>query len=189
MSAQLVFMGPSAAGKTSLMLGLTHLEGEYQFRVDRTWTTQNRRIQEGDEEKRFVSRDEFESNRPEFLFSFQTFPDYEYGIPQQAPLQPQEVRMRVLPPVFAIKFRNLVPAPTVLCSITPYVTDPEEIIRARDPSINPTDMMSRVLRFKRDQDEADTLADIHFKNVEGLDGAALALGSMIVDHLKIRQGQ
>lgn len=182
MSAQVVFMGPSAAGKTSLMLGLARLENTDDFKVDRTWTTQQRRPYEGDEEKKFVSQEEFDGHRPDFLFSFRTFPTYEYGIPKQGPLQEGELRMRVLPPVFAVKFRQLVSAPSILCSITPYTTDPESIIRARDPAMDPTDMQTRVLRFQRDQDEADVMADIHFKNTEGLDTAILSLGTMIVKY-------
>lgn len=183
MSAQLVLMGPSGAGKTSLMLGLSGLETGYNFAVDRTWSTQARRPSEGDDEKVFVSREEFNMQRANFLFTFSTFSDYEYGITKQSPLGLNEVRMRVLTPFFARKFRELVPALLILCSIAPHTADLEALIRARDPDISPADLAQRADRLVRDQQQADALADIRFQNAEGLVAAAGSLGSLVINHL------
>lgn len=183
MSAQLVLMGPSGAGKTSLMLGLSRLKFNYDFVVDRTWTTQQRRPNEGDEEKIFTSREEFDEHRRNFLFTFSTFADYEYGIPQQQPIGSKEVRMCVLTPSLAVKFRDLIVSSVVLCSVLPYTFDLEAIIRTRDTNMNPHDIANRVGRLESDQQEAELIADIHFQNHEGLEEAAINLGSLVINYL------
>jgi len=186
MSAHVVLFGPSTAGKTSLMLGLTESEGPGNFTVERTWTTRQRRPGEGDRENVLVDADTFERNRERFLFTFQTFPTYEYGIERPTPLAPDEIRMRILMPVFARKFRSLVKPPVVFCSIAPLqAADPEQVFRARDPSVDPHDLKARLARFHTDLLEADTEADIRFQNQEGLTDAVEALRFTLLYHVAV----
>ena|SRR3990167_7755085 len=185
MGTHVVLLGPSTAGKTSLMLGLSHTEGQYDFTIDRTWTTRSKRPDDGEEENVFVDPPEFDKKRPEFLFNFQTFPTYEYGIEKPAPLSDNEVRMRILMPVFAVKFRQMVSVePVVLCSISPFHSDPESVFRARDPHIDPEDLQARIQRFHEDNVQADELADIQFQNCEGLQSAVNELHSNITGYLQ-----
>jgi ribose 1,5-bisphosphokinase PhnN len=182
MNAHVVLMGPSTAGKTSLMLGLSHLYGTENFTVDPTCTTQRRRVDEGDEEKVFMTRERFNDNRSKFLFTFSTFPEYEYGILQQTPLLSRELRVRILTPSFALKFRTLVEGPTILCAVAPYHHDPEAILRARQPDIDPSDLEARLVRYEQDQLSAANIADINFQNSYGLDEAVNHLSHLLVTH-------
>jgi|SRR3989344_382915 len=185
MGAHVVLLGPSTAGKTSLMVGLSHTEGEYDFTIDRTWTTRAKRPDDGNEENVFVDSTEFDKKRSEFLFTFQTFPTYEYGIEKPASLTEKEARLRILMPVFADKFRQMVSIePVILCSISPFHSDPESVFRARDPDIDPEDLQARIQRFHQDNIEANELADIQFQNREGLQSAVNELHSNITGYLQ-----
>lgn len=183
MSAHVIFCGPSTAGKTSLMLGLSQTSGEYNFTVDRTITTRSRRPNESDLENVFVTPDEFEQRRSSLLFSFQTYPTYEYGIDQPAPLQSKEARMRILMPALAQKFRSLVPEPTLICAILPHHNDPEHVFLSRDPEVDQADLRARVDRFQADKAEATACADLSFRNQPGLHNAVQALRQTILSHL------
>lgn len=183
MSSHLILLGPSTAGKTSLMIGLSRTEGPYDFTFDKIWTTRARRPNEGDEENVFIDAEDFDKKRGEFLFPFQTFPSYEYGIEQQKPLENREIRMRSLMPVFALKFRQMVLAPTVLCSIEPFTENPEQIMRSRDPTVDPTDLEQRLARFRTDIINAQGVSDIHFQNTEGLEEAVLALHTILKNYM------
>ncbi len=55
--------------------------------------------------------------------------------------------MRILMPVFALKFRSLVSDRTILCAISPYDNNPEAIMSARDPTADPADLTARLRRF------------------------------------------
>lgn len=183
-AAHVILFGPSTAGKTSLMLGLSRLESSYyKFNVDKTWTTRIKRPGENDEENVFATKEEFNKERHTFLFPFQTYPTYEYGIKVPSPLKEREIRMRILMPVFALKFRSLVPEPTVFCAIYPYHNEPESIFTARDPDIDPGDLEARMQRFRNDTREAREYADIHFQNKEGLDKSTLTLHDSLVNHI------
>ena len=184
MGAHLIFCGPSTAGKTSLMLGLSKQPGGYDFNVDKTWTTRKKRPNETDEENIFVTPEEFESNRDRFLLPFQTFPTYEYGIDKPRPLNDKEIRMRILMPTFAIKFRDLVEEPTVLCSVAPFCNEPERIFRERDPGLDDTDLQSRLSRFYTDEEEARSVSDISFQNFEDIELAVNSLKIVILHHLQ-----
>lgn len=184
MSTHLILFGPSTAGKTSLMLGLTGYESEYRFTLDRTWTTRPRRFGEGNDENIFATREEFERKRPEFLFPFQTYPTYEYGIEKPKPLHTREARMRILMPVFAKKFRELVDEPTVFCAILPFHDDPESVFRNREPHLDTEDMKARLDRYYTDKEEAEDAADICFQNSIGLDKAVERLGATVIQHLQ-----
>lgn len=184
MSANLVLMGPSTAGKTSLMLELARQSPVYDFTIDRTRLTRPRRPGEGDEENIFLSPEAFEAERHNFLFPFQTSPDYEYGIPLQRPLQPREVRMRILMPVHAKQFRALVaPTPTLLCAISPRPGDPKMVITKRDPNLSQADKDARMARFFTDNEDAKAIADIRFQNFENITSAARSLGELVVSEI------
>lgn len=179
----LIFSGPSTAGKTSLMLGLSEADiGEYSFTVDRTWTTRSRRPSEGDEENVFVTAEEFDSKRDDFLFTFQTFPTYEYGIEIPGQLDPDEIRMRILMPVHAIMFREMVEEPTVFCAVSPLSKNAKQVFDERDPEFDPEDSSARLQRFFDDITEANSAADICFQNTAGLELAVLRLGQRVVNY-------
>lgn len=184
MSSHLILFGPSTADKTSLMLGLTGYESEYRFTLDRTWTTRPRRFGENNAENVFVTREEFERKRLDLLFPFQTFPTYEYGIERPQPLRTREARMRILMPVFAKKFRELVDEPTVFCAILPFHDDPETVFRTREPNLDTKDMNARLERYYTDKEEAEASADICFQNTVGLDKAVERLGATVIRHLQ-----
>lgn len=168
------------------MLGLSQTKGPYDFTFDRIWTTRVRRPNEGDEENEFVGHEVFEKKRDEFLFPFQTFPSYEYGIEKQKPLEVREIRMRSLMPLFAIKFRQLVSPPTIFCSIGPFTENPEQIIRSRDPNINHDDLEQRLLRFHQDNINAQKVSDVHFQNKEGLEEAVIELHTILISYFAKR---
>ncbi len=186
MSAHLVLLGPSTAGKTSLMLGLERSEGVYNFTLDKTWTTRERRPGESDEENIFVDQDTFEIKRYEFLFPFRTFPTYEYGIERPRPLAELEVRMRILMPAHAKLFRELVTAPTVFCSIAPFNDNPAEVFRRRDPEADEADLTARITRFHKDRLEADSAADILFQNCPGIEESVSRLRNTVTSYLSER---
>lgn len=179
MGVHVIFSGPSTAGKTSLMVGLS---GGENFTIDKTWTTRPRRPGEGDAENIFVDPLEFEERRRDFLFTFRTHPSYEYGICHPDPLGPQEVRMRILMPFFARRFKSMVQSPAVFCAIEPFSGDPYEIFLRRDPGVERSDMQARLNRFEADRAEARECADIIFYNRVGIESAVRALGSVLVDH-------
>ena len=183
MGSHLILTGPSGAGKTSLLLGLPSFTGEYDFTVDRSRTTQRRRPGEGDNEKVFMGQDEFNVARGGFLLTFRTYRDYEYGIAHQPVLGSQEIRARVLMPTQALKFAGLVEAPVVICAVSPHTEDLEAVLRARDPGICPADLMARVRRAEQDQLQADSIADIHFANTDGIDAAVMRLGAHVTGYL------
>jgi len=189
MSAHVVIFGSSTAGKTSLMLGLSHAESDHNFTIDRIWTTRPRRPNENDEENVFVSPAEFEEKRQDFLLPFQTFPTYEYAVDRQAPLADREIRMRILMPVFALKFRSLVSDRTILCAISPYDNNPEAIMSARDPTADPADLTARLRRFHEDDIDAAAVADVRFQNSPGLPAAVARLGVMLVEQADIFNSQ
>jgi hypothetical protein len=182
MSTHLVFFGPSTAGKTSLMLGLSQSNSECKFNIDRTWTSRPQRPNETAEENVFVNSRDFDAHHNKFLFTFATFPTYKYGIEIPHPLGDNELRMRILMPRFARLFRQLVPEPTIFCAILPLASDPEALMIARDPSVDPFDVAARLARFKIDTDEAQATADISFKNTYGLDNAIAALRSTVCSY-------
>lgn len=183
MGAHLIIFGPSTAGKTSLMLGLRQFESEYQFTVDRTWTTRPRRPHENDEENVFVSHPAFEANRHRFVFTFNNW-HHKYGITPPEPLSPKEVRMRILRPTLARQFSRLVaPEPVVFCGVAPFSDNPAEILWRRDPRADPAEVIDRVERFHDEELEAVRASDIRFRNRPGLNEAIPALGSLIVDYL------
>ena len=184
MGSHLIFCGPSTAGKTTLMLGLSHFESEYNFSLDKTWTTRPKRPNESDEENIFVGAEEFEKNRDRFLFDFQTFPPYEYGIEIPRPLEEKEIRMRILKPPFARIFKSLVNEPSVLCSINPFNNNPQEIFDSRDPYINHNDLTDRISRFKSDLIEANEAADLKFQNINDLDFVLKSLHHLVIRHIK-----
>ena len=183
MSSHLILLGPSTAGKTSLMIGLSQTESSYDFTFDRIWTTRTRRPNEGDEENVFVNQEGFDEKRGEFLFPFKTFPSYEYGIKKQKPLADRELRMRSLMPVFALKFRQMVSAPTIFCSVGSFTETPEQIIRSRDPNIEPEDLEQRLQRFYKDSISAQEVSDIHFQNSEGLVEAVMELHTILINYV------
>ncbi len=187
MGAHIVFFGPSTAGKTSLMLSLAETSAEYSFSVDKTWTTRSRRPDECDKENVFVDQEEFDEKRSDFLFTFQTYPTYEYGIEVPRPLAEREIRMRILMPVFAVKLRGLIAPPVAFCAVSPLDQNPENAFTARDPNVDPGDMHSRLRRFHSDRKEADEAADLVFQNTEGIDKAVAALGTAIIDFLVEKQ--
>ena len=182
MSTQLVLMGPSGAGKTSLMLGSAGIWRGHNFTVDRTWTTQTPRSGEGTAEKIFTNRDDFTRRRACFLMTFSTFADYEYGIDAQSQLERNEVRMRILPPAVALRFRHIVQDRVTLCSITPYTLDVESLILARDPAISVDDLAQRVERIERDQEDAAKIANICFQNTPGLEEATARFRNTVTDY-------
>ena len=186
MRAHLVFCGPSTAGKTTLMLGLAKVPGEYDFTVDRTWTSRARRPNEGNEENIFVTPDEFEANLHRFMLPFQTYPTYKYGIERPQPLTSNEIRMRILMPVFALKFRALVPEPTVICAISPFNSEPATIFNERDPNVDVNDQRARMSRFHSDRQAAEQVADLHFQNFSNVDLAVSALEATVLRHLSSR---
>lgn len=165
------------------MLGLTDLQSKYDFNIDRTWTTRQRRPGEGDDENVFETPEVFERKRPEFLFTFQTYPSYEYGIERPRVLELNEVRMRILMPVFAKRFRELVDAPTIFCAIIPYQQDPEQVFLSREPDVDHDDMNSRLSRYFKDSEEAKSAADICFQNIPGLNSAIHKLATTVIDFL------
>lgn len=179
MGVHVIFSGPSTAGKTSLMVGLSKSEG---FTIDKTWTTRPRRPGEDDEENVFIDSPEFEERRRDFLFTFQTHPSYEYGICHPEPLGPKEVRMRILMPFFAHRFRSMVQSPTVFCAIEPFLHDPYEIFLKRDPGVERSDMEARLNRFEADRLEAWECADVIFCNSFGIESSVQSLGSFLVNH-------
>jgi len=183
MGSQLILTGPSGAGKTSLLLGLPSFAGEYNFTIDRSWTTQRRRPGEGDIEKGFMGEEDFNVVRAGFLLTFRTYNDYEYGIAHQPELGSHEVRARVLTPKQALRFAGLVDMPVVICAVSPHTEDVESVLRARDPGICPVDLRARVLRAEQDQLEADCIADIHFANTEGIGAAVTRLGAQVTGYL------
>lgn len=185
MGVQLVFSGPSTAGKTSLMLGLAETSDcDQDFRVDKTWTTRPIRPNENDRENIFVNTEEFDANRSNFLTTFaNAHATYEYGIGLQEPVDNNEVRMRILTPAMAIKFRGLVQDPTLICSITPFHNDPESVFRNRDPSMAEDDIQDRLSRFQQDIDNAQAIADVKFQNVRGLMVATCSLRDVLVEYL------
>ena len=183
MGSHLVLSGPSTAGKTTLMLGLNALESEYDFTVDRTWTTRNRRFSEDDRENVFVDPNEFEVMRHEFLFTFSTFPTYEYGVQRPEPLADHEIRMRILMPAFASKFRDLVQEPTIFCAVSPFNLEPESTFQQRDPNVDTNDMLARLQRFHEDKVDAEKKADIRFQNSAGIDQAVTRLASTILSFI------
>lgn len=166
------------------MLGLSQLESDYRFTLDRTWTTRPRRFGEGDNENIFVTKEEFERKRSDLLFSFQTFPLYEYGIDKPRSLDTHEARMRILMPVFAKKFRQLVEEPTVFCAVLPFHDDPETVFRSREPQLDLDDMKARLARYHQDKEEAQATADICFQNTVGLDDAVRRLATTVVKYLQ-----
>jgi guanylate kinase len=180
MSAHLILMGPSTAGKSSLMRGLSECNnGTEKFTIDRTWTTRPKRPNEDDGENIFVDKTELEESQVNFLFRFRTFRTYEYAIATPEPLDQDEVRMRILMPVFAKRFQASVPEPTIFCSIKPIHADPAEIFRSRDGGMDENDIAARSARFIQDQNEAEQAADITFQNTEGIECAVLALSQEI----------
>lgn len=163
------------------MLGLSELEqGPLSFTVDRTWTTRVRRPNEGDSENVFATTEQFEAKRKEFLFTFQTYPTYEYGIDYPKPLLRNEVRMRILMPVFAQKFRSFVEEPTYICSIQPRSVVPEMVYGSRDQAGDMSDMRARLDRYETDIVEANKVANIRYANTEGLDVAVAGLCEQIL---------
>src|SRR5207244_977771 len=115
---------------------------------------------EGNEENIFVDTATFEAKRPDFLFTFQTFPTYEYGIEAPSPLSEKELRMRILMPVHARIFRELVSEPSIFCSISPFQANPFAIFETREAVADPRDIRARERRFHIDKAEADSVADI-----------------------------
>jgi guanylate kinase len=184
MSAHVILFGPSTAGKTTLMLNLAEQRGEVAFTIDRTWTTRGRRVNDTDRENIFMTPEQFDANRHSLLFGFKTFPTYEYGIVKPKPLERNELRMRILMPVFAKKFREMVPEPTVFCAINPHHDDPISIFTERDPSYCVDDMQSRLARFKSDRDEAEACADIVFSNSPGIKESTELLRATITDYVR-----
>jgi hypothetical protein len=92
--------------------------------------------------------------------------------------------MRILMPVFAIKFRQLIETPTIICSISPYSADPRATLVARDPLVDPEDIESRLRRYYQDDAEATAVADIRFQNSPGLKAAVRQLGVLLTDYVR-----
>lgn len=189
MGAHVVFMGPSTAGKSELMLGLSRLERQsYDFQIDRHWTTRARRVnttyREGDEENIFVTPEAFDAERSEFLFTFHTYGTYEYGVPPPAPVREREARLRILQPIVALRFRRLVPEPAVLCAVLPFPNDPSAVMFSRDHNANPLEVRRRLIRFDDEIEEAVAVADVRFQNTPGLPAAVLALRDVLVEYLR-----
>jgi guanylate kinase len=183
--AHLILMGPSTCGKTSLMLGLSELTTcESRFTIDRTWTTRPRRPTDTDKENIFIDQTSFDGMRDDFLFTFQTYPTYEYGISVPPSLEEDEIRLRVLMPQFARTFRQLVPEPTYFCAVMPYINDPERVLELRDPGLERADIDARLARFMIDQVEANDAADFSFKNRPGISEAVLALSEVTINFLQ-----
>ena len=182
MVTHVIFCGPSTAGKTTLMLGLTEINENLQFTVDRTLTTRPRRNNEDDRENIFLNPSEFKKKRRDLLFTFQNSPSYEYGIIKPDPLTPNEVRMRILLPEYAAKFRELIDEPSVVCSISPPHSDPTKIFLER--GTDDMDMQARLKRFYTDKTEADEYADLSFQNFEGAELATRSLASFLIGHIR-----
>lgn len=185
MGAELVFLGPSGAGKTTLMRGLADCrEGRYGFTIDRPWTTRQRRRGEGDSEYVFASEAAFNAKRPDFLFTMGTYGAYEFGLEKLGPVAANEVRMRILLPANAERFRELVGS-AVFCAVAPGVSDDvlAERIRMRDPNADAGDVAVRVRRIREDTEQARQIADIAFENKLGIDQSVLALRSTLEAYL------
>ena len=89
--------------------------------------------------------------------------------------------MRILLPRFAADFRSKVAQPTIVCSISPFNTNPEEIFSERGTNID--DFQSRLSRFHTDKEEADNYADLHFQNFEGIELATSSLALTIINYI------
>ena len=178
----MVLMGPTAAGKSSLMLRLAR--GLGPATIDRHWTTRRRRPYETDAENIFTDPAAFELERPGFLLDFKTYGQYEYGVPVPAPVAGDEWRLRILQPVQALKFRQLVPEPILLCAVLPLPLDPAGLMIARDPRAHSEDIEARLDAHEREVAESTAVADIVFQNRLGLDLAAFALRYTLADRLQ-----
>jgi hypothetical protein len=116
-----------------------------------------------------------------FLVS-KRFRHMKYGIVKPKPLERNELRMRILMPVFAKKFREMVPEPTVFCAINHTMTTYKYIHRTR-PKYCVDDMQSRLARFKSDRDEAEACADIVFSTSPGIKESTELLRATITDYV------
>lgn len=183
MGAHVVFTGPSTAGKTSLMLGLSRLECDMQFSLERTLTTRIKRPNEGNDENEFLTPEEFELRQEQgLLFTFGPEDGrYHYGITIPRPVDQNEIRMRILRPHHAVYFRTLVETPTLICAVSPYETDPQAAFLRRDPEADPADIAERMSRFHKDQNEAEAVADVHFQNQFGLEIAVRHLSCLLLE--------
>jgi guanylate kinase len=166
------------------MLGLSELTEDYSFNVDRTYTTRPRRPNEGDKENIFLSHSEFDERKKDMLFTFQTFPTYEYGLAVPKQLDDSEIRMRILMPVHAKIFRDAISEPVLLCAVEPYIDNPEEVFINRDPAVDPEDLLSRMQRFYTDKEDACRAADFCFKNKEGIYEAVKDLGKILMNAVR-----
>jgi hypothetical protein len=153
-------------------------------RIDRHWTTRRRRPGETEAENIFASPEVFELERPGFLMDFKTYGNYEYGVPEPEPLHPGEWRLRILQPVRALKFKELVADTVLLCAIKPLPLDPAALIRQRDPWAHPADVEARVDAFESDWAAAEAVADVVFENRLGIGLAAICLRYTLADRLQ-----
>jgi hypothetical protein len=189
MGAELVFLGPSGAGKTTLMRGLADTaEGKYRFTIDRPWTTRDRRPGEDDHEYIFASERRFNAKRPEFLFTMGTYGTDEFGLERLRPLGLNEVRMRVLLPHNALRFRHLLGGLATFCAIVPDVGDAvlTERIRRRDPMADAANVAERIQRLREDAESARSIADVVFENGLGIDRSVAVLHGVLEEYFTNR---
>lgn len=187
MAANLVFLGPSGAGKSSLMLGLSETQGEYDFTIDRPWTTRQRRPGEGDKEYVFTDKDTFDRNKDRFLFTMKTYGDYEFGLEKPGKLSEKELKMRILLPGNALKFRELIEDPVIFCAIRPRDGfSVRDTLLNREPGISAEDLGVREARVKSDMEQAEKISDVVYQNVDGLEVAVAGIRDALENYLRER---
>ena len=184
MGVHLVFVGPSGSGKTTLMLGLSELDLPRPMTIDRTITTRPRRPYEGDLENRYVTLDEFEAERPSFLFTFESYGRHKYGMTVPESLGEREVRMRILRPSLALQFKKLVPEPVVICAVAPFVSNPRGLLLHRVPWAPVAELEERVHNFHDEDIAAALVADIHHQNRLGIEESTVALAALTFRYLR-----
>ncbi len=173
----LVLVGPSGAGKTSLLRGLAQYPGYY---IEKNWTYRDRRPGESDDELVFVDRSRFEQERSAFLSTHSSHGP-EYGVPFPDLLRSDEVSMRALPIEETTVFRKRAVGRILVCAVDcPDLSLVEQRLVERDPAIDGEQLQLRKSRIAREAMLAPLFADMIFMNIQPtVDEAAAELHSAL----------
>lgn len=184
-----MLIGPFGAGKSSLAKALVRLQpGKLHYELNRLVTSRARRPGEDDSEYEFVTPEEFEARKKDYLYLFPNRGVAWYNaMPKQSRLQAGTIRLHtVLPDHVAHLKAKLEGTVIVVAVLHPSIAEIKHRLIQRSGS-NPNEHLElRLSHVEADFAEAKRRADIIFYNEDGIEESAARLAREIENYLKER---
>ena len=174
-----VFIGPSAAGKSTLRDEICRRGiHDHSFVPFRPLTSRQRRP--GEDEYTYVSDEELNklSNSKDTLFS-NTYHGNRFLTPWPSALEPTQHYIYIYSPEAAKRLKDTFPNTKIIQIVPPELSMIEDRMKARDPSIDEAELQQRLLDTETEIPEGKQIADLVFVNELPLEQSVKLLSAQI----------